>query len=290
MTTVLVSGGGGQVGRSITDLLDDDRFAHLSVTMADRAALDITDPASIAAAMDRVAPDVVVNAAAYTAVDAAEEHEDTAMAINAHGVARLATACRERGARLIQFSTDYVFDGTKDGWYVEADPIAPLGVYGRSKAAGEDAARTCADHLILRTAWVYARHGHNFVKTMLRLGAERDQLAVVADQVGCPTSAHDIATATLELVDHEVTGTFHLAGREAASWCDFARAIFDEAGLTVAVEAIGTVDYPTPAPRPANSRLDSSALATATGVRLPGWSASLPGVVAAILASDPLRT
>ena len=290
MTTVLVSGGGGQVGRSIRDLLGHERFSHLSVTVADRAALDITDPTSIAAAMERVAPDVVINAAAYTAVDAAEADEDTAMAVNAHAVRSLAAACQEGGARLIQFSTDYVFDGTKDGWYVEADPIAPLGVYGRSKAAGEDAARGCADHLILRTAWVYARHGHNFVKTMLRLGAERDRLAVVADQIGCPTSAHDLAAAALELAEHDVTGTYHLAGAEAATWHEFAEAVFAEAALDVTVDAIGTVDYPTPAPRPTNSRLDSTALAAVTGVRLPGWNTSLPGVVAAILTSDSLRT
>ena len=286
MTSILVTGSGGQVGHSLAGLADDPRFEHFEITVTDRATLDLTDPDSIIATMERATPDIVINAAAYTAVDAAEDDEATAMAANAHGVATLAERCAIQGARLLHLSTDYVFDGTKDGWYVEDDPIAPLGVYGQSKAAGEAAARSCADHLILRTAWVYAAHGHNFVKTMLRLGAERDELRVVADQVGCPSSAHDIAEALLRLADHDTTGTYHLAGADAISWHGFARAIFDLAGFAVAVDPIGTVDYPTPAPRPANSRLDSDALAAATGVRLPGWTTSLPSVVNAILESE----
>ena len=289
MTTVLVSGGNGQVGRSIADLVAAGRVGDLDVVVADRSKLDITDRASIDAAMTATNPDVVINAAAYTAVDAAEDDEAAAMAANADAVASLADACDAHDARLLHLSTDYVFDGTKDGWYVETDPIAPLGVYGRSKAAGEAAARTCADHLVLRTAWVYAAHGHNFVKTMLRLGAERNALRVVADQVGCPSSAHDIAEALIGLATTDLTGTFHLAGGAEASWHEFAEAIFAHAGFDVAVEAIGTVDYPTPAPRPANSRLDSTALADATGVRLPGWRDSLPGVIDAILRADPPR-
>ena len=289
MTRVLVTGGNGQVGQSLADLASDERFAALDITVADRSTVDITDRAGLDAVFDRVRPDVVINAAAYTAVDAAETDESAAMAANADGVASLAALCSASDTRLLHLSTDYVFDGTKDGWYVESDLIAPLGVYGRTKAAGEAAARTCPNHLILRTAWVYAAHGSNFVKTMLRVGAERPELGVVHDQIGCPTSAHDIAYALLRLASLGATGTYHLAGADQASWYEFAVAIFAAAGLTPTVNAIGTADYPTPAPRPANSRLDSNALAGVTAVRLPGWRDSLPGVVDAILSSEPPR-
>lgn len=286
MTRVLVTGGNGQVGRSITDLLGDQRFQHLTVSVADRATCDITNPDAVRRAIERFNPSVIVNTAAYTAVDASETDEATAMLVNCDGVAHLAA---QTGRRLIHLSTDYVFDGSKDGWYMESDPVAPLGVYGTSKWQGEQAARTNPDHLILRTAWVYAAHGHNFVKTMLRLGAERGNLRVVADQIGCPTSAHDIADAILRLVDIDATGTYHMAGASQASWHELATATFELAELDVAVEAIGTAENPTPAPRPANSRLDSTALASATHVRLPRWQDSLPAVIDAARSSVPSR-
>ena len=286
MTRVLVTGGNGQVGRSITDLLGDQRFQHLTVSVADRATCDITNPDAVRRAIERFNPSVIVNTAAYTAVDASETDEATAMLVNCDGVAHLAA---QTGRRLIHLSTDYVFDGSKDGWYMESDPVAPLGVYGTSKWQGEQAARTNPDHLILRTAWVYAAHGHNFVKTMLRLGAERGNLRVVADQIGCPTSAHDIADAILRLVDIDATGTYHMAGASQASWHELATATFELAELDVAVEAIGTAENPTPAPRPANSRLDSTALASATHVRLPSWQDSLPAVIDAARSSVPSR-
>lgn len=286
MTRVLVTGGNGQVGRSITDLLGDQRFQHLTVSVADRATCDITNPDAVRRAIERFNPSVIVNTAAYTAVDASETDEATAMLVNCDGVAHLAA---QTGRRLIHLSTDYVFDGSKDGWYTESDPVAPLGVYGTSKWQGEQAARTNPDHLILRTAWVYAAHGHNFVKTMLRLGAERGNLRVVADQIGCPTSAHDIADAILRLVDIDATGTYHMAGASQATWHELATATFELAELDVAVEAIGTAEYPTPAPRPANSRLDSTALASATHVRLPSWQDSLPAVIDAARSSVPSR-
>ena len=286
MTRVLVTGGNGQVGRSITDLLGDQRFQHLTVSVADRATCDITNPDAVRRAIERFNPSVIVNTAAYTAVDASETDEATAMLVNCDGVAHLAA---QTGRRLIHLSTDYVFDGSKDGWYTESDPVAPLGVYGTSKWQGEQAARTNPDHLILRTAWVYAAHGHNFVKTMLRLGAERGNLRVVADQIGCPTSAHDIADAILRLVDIDATGTYHMAGASQASWHELATATFELAELDVAVEAIGTAENPTPAPRPANSRLDSTALASATHVRLPSWQDSLPAVIDAARSSVPSR-
>ncbi len=286
MTRVLVTGGNGQVGRSITDLLGDQRFQHLTVSVADRATCDITNPDAVRRAIERFNPSVIVNTAAYTAVDASETDEAAAMLVNCDGVAHLAA---QTGRRLIHLSTDYVFDGSKDGWYTESDPVAPLGVYGTSKWQGEQAARTNPDHLILRTAWVYAAHGHNFVKTMLRLGAERGNLRVVADQIGCPTSAHDIADAILRLVDIDATGTYHMAGASQATWHELATATFELAELDVAVEAIGTAENPTPAPRPANSRLDSTALASATHVRLPSWQDSLPAVIDAAQSSVPSR-
>ena len=290
MTRVLVTGGSGQVGRSIADLASDGRFAALDIAVADRRTVDITDRAGLNEAFDCVRPEVVINAAAYTAVDAAETDEAAAMAANADGVASLADLCAAHGARLLHLSTDYVFDGTKDGWYVESDPIAPLGVYGRTKAAGEAAARACPAHLILRTSWVYAAHGNNFVRTMLRIGAERPEVGVVDDQIGCPTSARDIAESLLHLSSLDVNGTYHLAGTDQASWYEFAVAIFAAADLNTTANPISTADFPTPAPRPANSRLDSSALADATGVRLPSWRDSLSGVVSAILDTSQLRT
>jgi len=286
VTRVLVTGADGQLGRSIADRQADPRFEHLSVVTYTRRSLDLTDPSTVERSMDEFRPNVVVNTAAFNAVDAAEHDAATANAVNADAVGRLAAACNDHDVRLVHLSTDYVFDGTGTGWYVESDPIAPLGVYGHSKAAGEEAARLRTDHLILRTAWLYGRHGHNFVKTMLRLGTERAELAVVSDQVGCPTSTHDLADAVLRLVDHDLTGTFHLAGREEASWHRFASAIFACADLPVAVEPISTAEFPTPAPRPPNSRLDSTALETATGIRLPGWSTALPPVVDAIMNTD----
>lgn len=290
VTRVLVAGGSGQVGRSIAGLATDKRFGLLDITVADRGTVDLTQRAALSAVFDRLQPDVVINAAAYTSVDAAENDEAAAMAVNTDGVASLANLCAANDARLLHLSTDYVFDGTKDGWYVESDPIAPLGVYGRTKAAGEAAARACPAHLILRTSWVYAAHGNNFVKTMLRVGAERPELGVVDDQVGCPTSAHDIAEALLHLSSLDVNGTYHLAGADQASWHEFAVAVFAAADLTTTANPISTADYLTPAPRPANSKLDSSALADATGVCLPSWRDSLPGVVSAILDTDQLRT
>lgn len=287
MTSVLVTGGDGQVGRSVLDIADDHRFRHLSLAVLGRRDCDITDQKSVAAAIEALDPAVIINAAGYTAVDAAESDPEAAMRVNRDGVAHLA-AYDDR--RLIQLSTDYVFDGTKSSWYTESDPVAPLGVYGETKWLGEQAASTNPRHLTLRTSWVYAAHGTNFVKAMLQLGAHRRHVQVVDDQTGCPTSAHDIAVALLQLVDYDLTGVFHLAGSEDATWCEFATAIFDTAQLDVVVEPTTTANYSTPAPRPENSRLDSSTLAAATGIRLPGWRSSLPRVVDALQHSAHTRT
>lgn len=289
MTRVLVTGGTGQVGRSIAALATDERFATLDLIITDRTTVDVTNPAGLNAAIEHHRPDIVINTAAYTAVDAAQTNEHAAHAVNTDAVATLADLCTAHDTRLVHLSTDYVFDGTNPGWYVETDPIAPLGVYGRTKAAGEHAARRCPNHLIVRTSWVYAAHGTNFVTTMLRLGAQRDELGVVDDQTGCPTSAHDLADALLQLATTDTTGTHHLAGRDDASWYQFADAIFTITDTAVNVTPIGTADYPTPAPRPANSRLDSTGLAATTGVHLPGWPDALPAVIDAIFTADPAK-
>ena len=282
MTRVLVTGGGGQLGRSIADLVKEPRFAHLDVHVLTRSELDLRDLPLARTTAAELAPDVIVNTAAYTNVDQAEAEPGQAQASNL----AIGPLAADPARRIIHLSTDYVFDGTKAGWYTERDTAAPLGMYGKFKLQSEGAVRDAnPDHLILRTSWLYSAHGHNFVKTMLRLGAERDHLRVVDDQVGCPTSAHDLADAILRLVDTDLTGTFHLAGTEEATWHEFAVGVFDAAGIDIDVEAIASAEYPTPAPRPANSRLDSSAIADASGIRLPGWRTSLPAVIEQIQAS-----
>ncbi len=283
----LVIGRTGQVAQALAE-----RAAHAGVEVDARGRpdVDLADAASLAAAFDDAAPDIVFNAAAYTAVDAAETDEAAALALNATGPGALAALCAERGVPLIHLSTDYVFDGTGDRPYREDDRVAPQSAYGRTKLAGEETiAASGADALILRTAWVYSPFGTNFVKTMLRVGAERDRLRVVADQFGNPTSALDIADGMLALAnrrDHWGKGTriYHMVGAEETSWHGFAEGIFALAPFSPEVEGIPTSEYPTPAKRPANSRLDGSALAADHGITLPGWRESLPPVVRRILA------
>ena len=212
-----------------------------------------------------------------------------AMAVNATAVGNLAAAAGRGGARLIHVSTDYVFDGTKDGWYVETDPVAPLGVYGATKLAGEHAAAGIDRHLILRTAWVYGALGANFVATMLRVAATNDELRVVDDQTGGPTAAGGIAGAVLAMAralqDGAPGGTYHFAGSPDVTWAGFAREIFARAGLEVAVTGIPSSDYPTPARRPANSRLDCATLEADFGIPRPDWRESLGGILAELAAT-----
>lgn len=255
---------------------------------------DFSAPASLDALLARERPDVVVNAAAYTAVDRAEDEAAIAERANAEGPGQLARWCQQRDAMLVHYSTDYVFDGRGTRPYRENDATAPLGVYGRSKHAGEEAIRTSgARHLVFRTAWVYAARGQNFLRTMLRLGRERDQLRVVADQRGAPTPARWIANATaLALArlpakpDPARSGLFHLTAGGETSWHEFAEAIFADAqaaGLierVPRVDAIGTADYPTRAQRPAYSRLDGRRLYDGFGLRLPEWRRGVAEVVA----------
>jgi dTDP-4-dehydrorhamnose reductase len=283
---LLVLGAGGQVGR---ELCRRQWPAGYRLAAFDRGDVDIIREESIATAMHRERPDIVVNAAAYTAVDRAESEPDAAWAVNCSGPALLAAACRGAAIPLIHISTDYVFDGSKPGPYREDDPVNPLGVYGRSKEAGDRALRgALAERVILRTAWVYSAHGHNFVKTMLRLAGERPVLRVVADQIGSPTSAADIAAAIATVVQRIAAGqgqwgTFNFTGAGAVTWHGFAETIFDLAepwrGPAPRVEAITTTDYPTPARRPANSVLDCSRIGEAFGITPRPWRAALAEVI-----------
>jgi dTDP-4-dehydrorhamnose reductase len=287
---VLVFGAGGQIGHEVVRA---PWSPSCELVPLDHAAGDITKPAPLAALVAQQRPDLVINLAAYTAVDRAESEAGLAWAVNCAGAANIAATCGDRQTPLIHLSTDYVFDGTKPGPYREDDATNPLGVYGRSKEAGERAIRAAAAlHIILRTAWVYGAHGGNFVKTMLRLGAERPMLRVVADQRGSPTAATDIAAALVTLARHiegggKDWGTFHFAGAGAVSWHGFAEEIVEAATRLGAwpavsrpqVEAITTKEYPTPARRPLNSVLDCRKITQVFGISPPSRPGSLAPVI-----------
>jgi dTDP-4-dehydrorhamnose reductase len=289
----LVAGGAGQVARALATSAP----AGVSVVALGRPVLDLTVKASVDAAVAQVKPDIVINAAAYTAVDQAESDEAAAFALNAEGPGWLAAAAAGIGAPILHLSTDYVFDGSKPTPYVETDPVAPLGAYGRSKLAGEQAvAAANPKHLIFRTAWVYSPVGKNFAKTMLRVGSAREELGVVHDQVGNPTSAADIAAALWQITavitqspERLQPGVFHMTAQGEATWAEFAEEIFkvsDAAGGPVArVKRITTSEYPTPTRRPANSRLDCSKLSQAFGVILPHWRESTRACVEQLVRS-----
>jgi dTDP-4-dehydrorhamnose reductase len=267
------------------------------VVAVGRPELDLADPKSLAAAIARERPDIVVNAAAYTAVDKAEAEPAVAHAINALGAEHVATACAASAIPIIHISTDYVFDGTKDGPYLEDDPIAPINVYGRTKLEGEQrVAKACERHLILRTAWVHSPWGVNFVKTMLRLATTRPNIGVVDDQKGSPTYAPHLAMIVLAIAARVTAdpagvrwGIYHAVGSGETSWFGFAREVFRRAaeqGLPAAeVAAIATAAYPTPARRPANSRLNCDRLRLSFGLELPDWRLGARDCVARISAS-----
>jgi dTDP-4-dehydrorhamnose reductase len=283
---ILLLGADGQLGtelrRSLPALGGELVAATLSGAIGDAACetADFSRPDTLPALLARIAPDIVVNAAAYTAVDRAEQEVELVFRINAEAPDVLAAACASRGAAFVHYSTDYVFDGQGARPYREDDATAPLGVYGASKLAGEVAVQASgARHMIFRTAWVYAAHSNNFMRTMLRVGAERDALRVVADQVGSPTPAGLLADVTARALrtPGAPSGLWHLTPTGQASWHGFAEAIFEGAvarGLlprAPRVEAIATADYPTPAARPAYSVLDCSALRRDFGIALPDW-------------------
>jgi len=270
-------------------------IAHELAHIQNRDTLTMTVTATLAGAIAALEPDLVVNAAAYTAVDKAESEPQKAMTVNGEAAGAVAAGARKAGAPVIQISTDYVFDGALDRPWREDDAVAPLGAYGRSKLAGEEAvAAANPHHVVLRTAWVYSPFGGNFVKTMLRLAETHDELDVVADQTGNPTSAFVVADAVLSVAGRlsvapadDVFGTYHVAAAGTASWCDFARAIFEIAGPDLPrvpkVNAITTAQYPTPARRPANSRLDTARFERTFGYHPPQWRVSLEETLARIL-------
>jgi len=286
---IVIAGGRGQVG---SDLGQKGKEQGLDLVALDRSDLDITHAASIAAAFEKYKPELLINAAAYTAVDKAESEAELAYAINETGTALLADACAAANIPMLHISTDYVFDGSKEGLYTEDDPVSPLGVYAKSKEAGERALRERVEcHVILRTSWVFGVQGNNFVKTMVRLAKDRDRLTVVADQFGGPSSARGIAEALLTIaVQYEKTGavawgTYHYCQRPYMSWHQFAQAIVERAiemGLVdhpVEVSPIPSSEFPTPVTRPANSRLDTTALRLAFDIEDSEWAPEVDRVL-----------
>ncbi|MDP9562455.1 MULTISPECIES: dTDP-4-dehydrorhamnose reductase [Agrobacterium] len=285
-----VTGKNGQVVSALQALAGPD----LEIVALGRPELDLARPDTVFKALREAKPDVVVSAAAYTAVDKAESEPDIAFAVNRDGAKAVARAANDIGVPVIHISTDYVFDGTKATAYVENDPTGPASVYGRSKLEGEQAVSESTDnYAVLRTAWVYSEYGSNFVKTMLRLSESRDEINVVADQFGCPTSANDIAIAIVSIAKRLATdpsahlrGVFHVSGTGETNWAGFAKQIFafsaENGGKSIVVNDITTAQYPTPARRPANSRLDCCKLEEVYGIRLPEWQTSTRAVMAAL--------
>ncbi|MCV6584636.1 MAG: dTDP-4-dehydrorhamnose reductase [Marinibacterium sp.] len=274
---ILAFGRSGQVATELQSLAD--------VTALGRDQADLSDPAACAAAIHSHSPDAVINAAAYTAVDKAEDEEPLATTINGDAPAQMALACADLGIPLVHISTDYVFAGDGTRPWAPDDPTAPPNAYGRSKLAGEAGVRAAGGpHAILRTSWVFSAHGNNFLKTMLRLSETRDALSVVADQIGGPTPARAIAQACLTIAaqlaeDPTKSGTYHFSGAPDVGWNTFAEDIFAQAGRTVAVTAIPTADYPTPATRPLNSRMDCGATEATFGIARPDWRGAVGDIL-----------
>jgi len=290
MSRILVTGRSGQVACSLAE-----RNSGHELIFAARPHFDLADAGSIAATIDDVKPDVIISAAAYTAVDKAEEEPEIAMRINGEAPGLIGAAAARLGIPVLHLSTDYVFDGRLDRRYRPGDPVSPLGIYGQSKWAGEQAlAASGAAHAIIRTAWVYSPFGANFVKTMLRLATDREEISVVSDQIGCPTSALDIAGMLLRIVEswNEEPGLglgqiYHFCGAGETSWAGFAREIFAQSesrgGPAARVNDIATADYPTLAQRPANSRMDCSRLREVFGIVPLPWRDALAPVVERLL-------
>ncbi|XDF77810.1 dTDP-4-dehydrorhamnose reductase [Aliivibrio fischeri] len=288
---VLITGCYGQVGHCLTEQLADEESTI--VLSLDRDQLDITNQDAVNAIVDDFQPTIIINAAAHTAVDKAEEEVDLSYAINRDGPSYLAQAAQCVGAAMLHISTDYVFEGNKVGEYQETDTTNPQGVYGESKLAGEIAvANACDKHIILRTAWVFGENGNNFVKTMLCLGATRNELSIVGDQFGGPTYAGDIAHALIQIAkritqgDEVEYGVYHYSGLPHVSWFEFADAIFDTAveqkviSNKPSLTSITTDQYPTPAKRPSNSRLSTDKITNNFGIKASDWTAALNNIQA----------
>lgn len=286
---VLITGGRGQVGYCLTQRLSE--YENTTVLSLDKEDLDITSLDAVKATIQEFQPTIIINAAAHTAVDRAEEEVELSYAINRDGPKFLAEVAQEVGASILHISTDYVFEGNKDGEYVETDITNPQGVYGVSKLAGEEAvALACEKHIILRTSWVFGEHGNNFVKTMLRLGATRDALGIVGDQFGGPTYAGDIVNALIAIskrIDQGESieyGIYHYSGLPHVNWCQFADAIFDSAvkqGLLAKkpkLTSITTEQFPTPAKRPSNSRMSTQKITDAFNIEASDWKTAITNI------------
>jgi dTDP-4-dehydrorhamnose reductase len=288
---LLIFGKTGQVARELARASWPE---CVTLVQLGRNECDLDNPSSTREAIMKLRPRIVVNAAAYTAVDRAEAEPERATRVNCDAPGAMASACAETEAGLIHLSTDYVFDGTKPGAYLENDCVAPLSVYGRSKADGETAIRESVEHhVILRTSWVFSAHGSNFVRTMLRLGSERPELRVVDDQHGAPTAARDIAGAIVSVAraianGNAIWGTFHFTGSEPTTWCGFARAIFAGSGQPVKLVPITTAEYKTAARRPLNSVLDCERILRSYGIPQPSWKAALDHALAEIRGGAPV--
>ncbi|WP_176084537.1 dTDP-4-dehydrorhamnose reductase [Martelella sp. HB161492] len=286
-----VTGKNGQVTRSLQALASPD----LQIEATGRPELDLADPGSVVSALSDVQADAVISAAAYTAVDKAESESEIASAVNRDGAGTVAAAAKKLGIPVLHLSTDYVFDGCKNGLYVETDGSGPISVYGKSKLEGEQAiAAATPNFAMFRTAWVYSVYGNNLVKAMLRLAETRNELNVVSNQVGCPTSAHDFATSLVDAAKQMITGyatelrgIFHLASSGEMNWAGFARYIYElraeKTGKSMLVNDIPTSQYPTPAKRPANSRLGCSKIKSAFGITMPDWQISTRQVIETLL-------
>ena len=286
---LMIFGKTGQVGQELARIVWP---TGTSIDQLSRSQCDLRVPARAAEWVLNSKPDIVINAAAYTAVDRAESEPAIAATINSEAPAAIAQACRKTGARLIHISTDYVFDGRRTAAYVESDPVAPLSVYGRTKEKGEAAIRDhLTEHIILRTSWVFAAYGSNFVRTMLRLAEERAELRIVADQRGAPTAARDIAQAIADIVlavgnGRGVWGTHHFTSGEPTTWFGFAETIFGLSGKSPRLVPISTDDYKTPARRPLNSVLDCRRIAVEYGIVQPSWHRALADTFAEIRCSN----
>jgi dTDP-4-dehydrorhamnose reductase len=286
MKRVLVVGHRGMLGSELMKLLavaaepGGDCYGT-EIRGADLPQIDITDRAGVENVLNAFRPDLVINCAAFTAVDDAESHVGDAMRVNAEGAGNVASAAHSLGARIIHVSTDFVFDGAKRDAYVETDAPNPLSVYGRSKLEGERlVARLARDHLIVRTAWLYGRHGKNFVTTILDVASKREELTVVDDQRGSPTWARDLGRAIWELCKADARGIVHAAGTGSCSWYEFAREIIRQSGLKTRVRPVTSEEYTRPAKRPSNSALDTTLLGRLSGFRFPPWQESLAAFLA----------
>ena len=283
MIEVLVTGANGQLGQSLRARAS--RYPRFSFHFTDVETLDLCDAEAVRDFVVGHGVDYILNCAAYTAVDKAESEEPLCGRINGEAVRNVGQAAQAVGAKVIHVSTDYVFDGTNCRPYVETDPTCPISAYGRTKLAGEEALLACCPNsVVLRTAWLYSEYGHNFVKTMLRLGAEREELRVIFDQVGTPTYAGDLADMMLSIVEqaeqgHFEAGVFHFSNEGVCSWYDFTVKILQLAGLRARVIPIETKDYPTAAARPHYSVLNKAKVKAAYGVVIPHWEASLRSMI-----------